>query len=79
MKRGWHVYCEKPLAHSVYEARQMGIWSKKAKVATQMGTQIHAGGNYRRVVELINSGAIGKESAVKVPNWLVNCTEPGPC
>ncbi len=59
MRRGKHVYCEKPLAHSVYEARQMGEWSKKANVATQMGTQIHAGGNYRRVVELIQGGAIG--------------------
>jgi len=59
MKRGKHVYCEKPLAHSVYEARLMRETSKKMKVATQMGTQIHASENYRRVVELIQSGAIG--------------------
>jgi predicted dehydrogenase len=59
MKRGKHVYCEKPLAHSVYEARVMRDTYKQAKVATQMGTQIHAGDNYRRVVELIQSGAIG--------------------
>lgn len=59
MKRGKHVYCEKPLAHSVYEARVMRETSKQAKVATQMGTQIHAGENYRRVVELIQSGAVG--------------------
>jgi len=59
MKRGKHVYCEKPLAHSVYEARVMRETCKQAKVATQMGTQIHASDNYRRVVELIQSGAIG--------------------
>lgn len=59
MKRGKHVYCEKPLAHSVYEARVMRQTSKEMKVATQMGTQIHATDNYRRVVELVQSGAIG--------------------
>lgn len=59
MKRGKHVYCEKPLAHSVYEARLMRETAKQMKVATQMGTQIHASDNYRRVVELIQSGAIG--------------------
>jgi predicted dehydrogenase len=59
MRRGLHVYCEKPLAHSVHEARVVQETYKKAKVATQMGTQIHATENYRRVVELIQSGAIG--------------------
>ena len=59
MKRGKHVYCEKPLAHSVYEARVMRETYRQAKVATQMGTQIHATDNYRRVVELVQSGAIG--------------------
>ncbi len=59
MKRGKHVYCEKPLAHSVYEARVMRETCKQSKVATQMGTQIHATENYRRVVELVQSGAIG--------------------
>ncbi len=59
MKRGKHVYCEKPLAHSVYEARAMRETSKQMHVATQMGTQMHATDNYRRVVELIQSGAIG--------------------
>src|SRR5262245_6287209 len=54
-----HVYCEKPLTHSLREARLITEAAKKAGVATQMGTQIHAGSNYRRVVELIQSGAIG--------------------
>ena len=54
-----HVYCEKPLTRDVYEARIVTEAAAKAGVATQMGTQIHAGTNYRRVVELIQSGAIG--------------------
>ncbi len=61
MNRGLSVYCEKPLAHSVYEARvvQEKYIQNRGKLSTQMGTQIHAGSNYRRVVELIQSGAIG--------------------
>ena len=54
-----HVYCEKPLTRDVYEARVITNAAKEAGVATQMGTQIHAGNNYRRVVEKIQSGAIG--------------------
>jgi len=54
-----HVYCEKPLTHDVYECRQIRKTLRGLKVATQMGTQIHASENYRRVVELIQSGAIG--------------------
>ncbi len=61
---GLHVYCEKPLAHTVYEARKIAELSKKMKRVTQMGTQIHAEPNYRRVVEVIQSGAIGKVSEV---------------
>ncbi len=59
LQLGKHVYCEKPLSHSIYEARLVREAAAKAKVATQMGTQIHAGENYRRVVELIQTGAIG--------------------
>lgn len=59
LRAGKHVYCEKPLAHTVYEARLMVRLAKEKGVATQMGTQIHAGANYRRVVELVQSGAIG--------------------
>jgi predicted dehydrogenase len=59
LQLGKHVYCEKPLTHSVYEARVIREAAAKAKVATQMGTQIHAEDNYRRVVELVQSGAIG--------------------
>jgi predicted dehydrogenase len=66
MKMGKHVYTEKPMAHSVFEVRTMVETARKHKVATQMGTQIHAGPNYRRVVELIQSGAIGKVKEVHV-------------
>ncbi len=59
LQRGKHVYCEKPLTHSVREARLITTAAAQAKVATQMGTQIHASGNYRRVVELLQSGVIG--------------------
>ena len=59
MRLGKHVYCEKPLSHNVYEARLIAETAAKHKVVTQMGTQIHAENNYRRVVEVIRSGAIG--------------------
>jgi predicted dehydrogenase len=66
LQLGKHVYCEKPLTHSVYEARVIREAAAKAKVATQMGTQIHAGDNYRRVVELIRAGAIGQVAEAHV-------------
>jgi len=59
LERKKHVYCEKPLTHNLREARLIREAAERANVATQMGTQIHAGNNYRRVVELIQSGAIG--------------------
>jgi predicted dehydrogenase len=66
LQLGKHVYCEKPLTHNIWEARVIREAAAKAKVATQMGTQIHAGDNYRRVVELIQTGAIGDVSEVHV-------------
>ena len=59
LQMGKHVYCEKPLTRDVHEARIITEAAKKAGVATQMGTQIHASDNYRRVVELVQSGAVG--------------------
>ena len=64
IKLGKHVYCEKPLTHTVHEARLVAKAAADAKVATQMGTQIHSEPNYRRVVEVIRSGAIGKVKEV---------------
>jgi predicted dehydrogenase len=54
-----HVYCEKPLTHNIWEARKIREEAAKRKVATQMGIQIHANDNYRRVVELIQANVIG--------------------
>lgn len=58
MRLGKHVYCEKPLCHSVYEARLMASVAAETKVATQMGNQHHWG--YRRVVEIVRSGVLGE-------------------
>ena len=66
LRLGRHVYCEKPLAHNVWETRLIREAARAAKVATQMGTQIHAGANYRRVVELVQGGAIGAVSECHV-------------
>ncbi|MBL8849534.1 MAG: Gfo/Idh/MocA family oxidoreductase [Planctomycetaceae bacterium] len=59
MRRGLHCYCEKPLARTVGEARLITQTAREYHVVTQLGTQIHAGSNYRRVVEIVQSGAIG--------------------
>lgn len=68
MKLGKHVYCEKPLGHTAEEARLVRDTFKKTKnIATQMGTQKHATNNYRRVVELVQAGAIG--SVKKAHVW----------
>jgi len=66
LKSGRHVYCEKPLAHEVFEVRAVTEAARKYKLATQMGTQIHATANYRRVVELIEKEAIGPVNEVHV-------------
>jgi len=62
LNRGLHVYCEKPLAISVEEARIVRAnWlTKKSKLATQVGMQRHAIPNFNRVRELIRDGAIGE-------------------
>lgn len=66
LKAGLHVFCEKPLTHTVHEARIVAETAAKQKRVTQMGTQIHAGSNYRRVVELVQSGAVGEVREVHV-------------
>ncbi len=58
-KRGKHVYCEKPLTHSVWEARQVAKAAREAKVATQMGNQGQASEETRHLCELVWSGVIG--------------------
>ncbi|MGY8687507.1 MAG: Gfo/Idh/MocA family protein, partial [Verrucomicrobiales bacterium] len=64
MRMGKHVYVQKPMAHSIWEARLMAQVAKEQGVATQMGNQAHAGEPIRRAVELIRSGIIGKVKEV---------------
>lgn len=66
IRAGKHVYCEKPLTHTVAEARYIATEAKKKNLATQLGTQIHAEDNYRRVVEIIQAGVIGDVTDVHV-------------
>ncbi len=64
MKRGKHVYCQKPLAHTVWEARQMSLYASSTRVVTQMGNQIHSNLEYRLGTRLIREGFIGKVKEV---------------
>jgi predicted dehydrogenase len=75
LRLGKHVYCEKPLTHTVEEVRVIRKLAEEKKLVTQMGTQIHAGDNYRRVVEVVQSGGLGKVTRVKV--WCNNAPVPG--
>ncbi len=59
MKMGKHVYVEKPMAHTIYEARKMTEVARRMKVVTQMGNQGHAGEGLRLTYEFIRDGAIG--------------------
>ncbi len=67
LEHGKHVFCEKPLTHNIWEARQVRLAAEaKPELKTIMGIQIHATNNYRDVVEIIRSGAIGKVKEVHV-------------
>ena len=86
IRAGKHVYCEKPLTHTVQEARVIAEAAAKQGVATQLGTQIHAEDNYRRVVEIIQAGVIGTVTDVHVwvgkgwgyrEDWANSRNEPG--
>ena len=69
---GLHVYCEKPLGHTIQETRLLAEEAARQKRATQLGMQIHSGENYRRVVEFVQTGVIGTVEEVHVwtkVNW----------
>jgi predicted dehydrogenase len=66
MHLGKHVYCEKPLAHTIEEARLMGKVAAETKVVTQMGNNGHGGEGLRLIKEWIDAGAIGTVKEVHV-------------
>ena len=80
MQRKLHVYCEKPLAHSLWETRHMAAAAKHFGVVTQTGNQHHASDGYRRVAEIIQSGVLGGVSEVHAwtnrPIWPQGRTRP---
>jgi predicted dehydrogenase len=73
MKLGKHVYCEKPLTHSIHETREMRRVARQQKVATQMGNQGHSFDDTRRLVEVVQAGVLGEVREVHVwtdrPIW----------
>ena len=68
MRRGKHVYCQKPLTRTVWEARQVRKQFAKSGVITRLGNQIHSHTAYRTGVKLIQSDTIGKIK--EVHSWL---------
>ena len=64
IRNGKHVYCEKPLAHSIHEVRTLMAAARKHKVVTQLGNQGHSTDSIRRVVEWVGAGAIGQVHTV---------------
>ena len=66
MRAGKHVYCEKPLTHNIWEARQVAQVAKETGVATQMGNHGHSRETIRQTCEWIWDGAIGPVREVQV-------------
>jgi len=80
MQLGKHVYCQKPLTHTVYEARLLTRMAKAKRVITQMGNQGHCHPDSRRLVEIIRSGALGDVKEIHVwtdrPIWPQGVNRP---
>jgi predicted dehydrogenase len=72
IKRGKHVYCQKPLAHSVYEVRQLMKAAKEQDVVTQLGNQGHSFDSIRTFCEWIWDGAIGNVHTIHLGCAAVN-------
>jgi predicted dehydrogenase len=72
IKRKKHVYCEKPLAHSVHEVRELMKAAKEYKVVTQLGNQGHSFDSIRNLVEWVQDGAIGKVHTIHAGCEAVN-------
>lgn len=60
MALGKHVHCQKPLTHTVFEARQMALAAKQRNLVTQMGNQVQSHEAYRTAVRIVHAGLIGK-------------------
>ena len=79
MRRGLHVYCQKPLTSHVHEARMLTRYAKAKGLVTQMGIQIHSAAEYRTAVSMVQSGTIGKIQEVHAwSNKKWGDTEPRP-
>jgi len=81
MSLGKHVFCQKPLTHTVHEARLMRETAKKHNLVTQMGNQIQSHHAYRTAVKLVHDGAIGKVREVRSwqagnMRWMLAATRP---
>jgi len=80
MQRGKHVYVQKPLTHSIYEARVLAETARKEKVVTQMGNQYASADHVRTAKEWIDAGLIGDVSSVKTwtnrPVWPQGIAKP---
>ena len=80
IKRGKHVYTQMPLAHDVWEARQLATLAHQSGVTTQMGNDRHSGPGVRRVCEWIWSGALGAVGEVHCwtnrPQWPQGIARP---
>jgi len=68
IKAGKHVFCEKPLTRTVHESRVLRALAKEYKVATSMGNQGTASGQFRRALELIRDGIVGQIKEVHIWN-----------
>jgi predicted dehydrogenase len=73
---GRPLYCEKPVTHTISEARALAAKVTRSGLVTQTGNQIHSGSNYRRVVELIRAGTIG--AVREVHHWTGSVWETKP-
>jgi predicted dehydrogenase len=74
MQLGKHIYCQKPLTHTLFEARQMRLAAQKYKIMSQMGNQIQSHAAYKTSVAIVQNGMIGEVKAVHswqsgTPKW----------
>jgi predicted dehydrogenase len=82
MNMGKHCFCQKPLTHSIYEARRLGEIAQSKKLATQMGNQGTADSSMRKSAAIVRSGALGTVKEVHVwtnrPIWPQGIERPAP-